>query len=79
MVLRFEGWPGRAATLDARWRLLGKDGKELALKRSTISEPIIEQGYQPLVQAMTRLLSTLAREIALEIRSRADSTAQSKS
>jgi uncharacterized lipoprotein YmbA len=79
VVLRFEGWPGRQATLDVRWRLVGKDGTELALKRSTLSEPIAEQGYQPLVQGMNRLLSALAREIALEIRARADATARSKS
>jgi len=40
VVLRFEGWLGRQATLDARWRLVGKDGNELALKRSTINEPV---------------------------------------
>jgi uncharacterized protein len=72
VVLRFDGWPGRQAMLDARWRILGKDGKELALKRSTINETIAEPGYQPLVQGMSRLLSTLATEIASEIRSRAD-------
>jgi uncharacterized lipoprotein YmbA len=70
-VVRFEGWPARQATLDARWRILGKDGKELVLKRSIINETIDEPGYQPLVQGMSRLLSTLASEIASEIRSRA--------
>jgi len=75
VVLRFDGWPGRQATLDARWRLVGKDGQEIALRRSTINEPINGAGYQPLVQGMNRLLSTLAREIASEIRSRADTQA----
>jgi uncharacterized lipoprotein YmbA len=79
VVLRFEGWPGRQATLDARWRLIGKDGNELALKRSTINEPVAGQGYQALVQGMNRLLSSLAREIASEIRSRADTSARSQS
>ena len=79
VVLRFDGWPGRQATLDARWRVVGKDGQEVALKRSTINEPIAEQGYQALVQGMNRLLSALAREIASEIRSRADASARSKS
>ncbi len=77
MVLRFDGSPGRQATLDARWRILGRDGKELALKRTTISEPITGEGYQPLVLGMNRLLDTLAREIAAEIRSRADARAGS--
>jgi uncharacterized protein len=75
VVLRFDGWPGRQATLDARWRLVGRDGKELALKRSTINEPITGEGYQPLVGGMNRLLSALAREIASEIQSRADTQA----
>jgi uncharacterized lipoprotein YmbA len=79
VVLRFEGWPGRQATLDVRWRLVGKDGKELALKRTTLNEPLAEEGYQPLVQGMNRLLSTLAREIGLEIRSRVAASTQSKS
>ena len=75
VVLRFDGWPGRQAIMDARWRLLGKDGQELALRRSTLNEPITGEGYQPLVRGMNQLLSTLAREIASEIRSRADTRA----
>ena len=78
VVLRFDGWPGRQATLDARWRLVGKDGNELALKRSTFNEPVTGQGYQALVQGMNRLLSSLAREIASEIRSRAETSARSQ-
>src|SRR5262249_14826758 len=78
VVLRFEGWPGGQATLDARWRLVGKDGQELALRRSTIKEPVPESGYQALVQGMNRSLSSLAREIAAEIQSRADASARSK-
>jgi uncharacterized lipoprotein YmbA len=75
VVLRFEGAPGHRVTLDARWRLVGRDGQELALKRSTIDEPVAGDGYQSLVLAMNRVLGTLAREIAAEIRSRADARA----
>lgn len=74
-VMRFEGSPGRQVTLDARWRLLAKDGKELALKRSTITEPVTGEGYAPIVVAMNRALGTLAREIGAEIRTRADARA----
>ena len=77
VVLRFDGWPGHQATLVARWRLLGKDGHELALKRSTINEPTTGDGYQALVRGMSQALATLAREIAAEIQSRADGRAAS--
>jgi uncharacterized protein len=75
VVMRFEGSPGHQVMLDARWRLLGKDGKELVLKRSTINEPVTGNGYQALVLGMNRVLGTLAREIAAEIRSLADGRA----
>lgn len=75
VVLRFDGSPGRQVTLDARWHVLAKDGTELVLKRSTLSERITDDGYQPLVLGMNRLLAILAREIASEILSRADARA----
>jgi len=79
VVLRFDGSPGHQVTLDARWRLLGKNGQELALKRSTINEPLTAQGYQSLVGGMSRALGALAQEIAAEIQSRADArTAESE-
>ena len=58
-----------------RWHVLDKAGKELVLKRSTIGEPITDDGYQPLILGMNRLLATLAHEIATEILSRADTPA----
>jgi len=75
VVLRFEGLPGGQVTLDARWRLVDRDGQELALRRSTMSEPVTGSGYQSLVMGMNRLLDTLAREIAAEILARADARA----
>src|SRR5262249_52403483 len=65
--LRFDGWPGRQVTLDPPSRPVGRDGQELALKRSTINQPIAGEGYQSLVQAMNQALATLAQEIAAEI------------
>ena len=75
VVLRFDGSPGRQVTLDARWRLLGKDNRELVLKRSTINEPITGEGYQPLVHGMNLAIATLAREIGSEIESRSEKRA----
>src|SRR5438132_77788 len=48
------------------------------LKRSTIDEPVAGDGYQSLVLGMNRVLGTLAREIAAEIRSRADARASGR-
>jgi len=75
MVLTFEGAPGREVTLDARWRLLGRNGQEIVLKRSTIREPLTGAGYQPLVGGLNRTLARLAQEIAGEIQSRAETRA----
>src|SRR5262249_37672596 len=62
IILRFEGSLGGQVTLDARWRVVGRDGQELALKRSTLNEPVTGSGYQSLVMGMNRLVGTLARE-----------------
>ena len=67
-VLRFDGRPGGDVTLDARWRILGRDGDELALRRSTVIEAAAGRGYESLVAAMTRALVTLGQEIAAEIK-----------
>ena len=68
-VARFEGSPGRTVNLDARWRLLGRDGKELAFKRTTLTEPASADGFPALVAAMNRSISRLAHDIGEAIRS----------
>jgi len=67
-VARFEGAAGADVTLEARWRILGGDGKELALRRSTVTEVAGAPGYGALVAAMSRALGALSREIATAIR-----------
>ena len=67
-VLRFDGRPGGDVTLDTRWRILGRDGDELAFRRSTVIETAAGSGYEPMVAAMSRALVTLGQEIAAEIR-----------
>ena len=62
-VARFEGSPGRSVTLDARWRLLTRDGKELAFKRTTVAEPISGDGFAPLIAAMNRSIDRLGEDI----------------
>ncbi len=70
-VVRFEGCPGHEVTLDARWRLLGRDGAELAFRRTTHTEPVAGSGMSSLVAAMNRAIGGLGRDIADEIRARA--------
>jgi hypothetical protein len=67
-VLRFDGRLGGDVTLDTRWRILGRDGAELAFRRSTVIETAAGPGVEPIVAAMTRALVTLGQEIATEIR-----------
>jgi len=69
-VLRFDGAPGRSAVLHARWRLLDRAGKELLLRAAVLQEPIPSFTYPALVTAESRLLASLSRDIAAEIRSR---------
>ena len=66
-VARLDGTPGRSVILDARWALLGKGNKGLAFKRSTLTEPVVEDGFPALVAAMNRAISSLGQEIGQEI------------
>jgi uncharacterized lipoprotein YmbA len=67
-VARFEGAAGLDVTLEARWRILGGDGKELVLRHSTVTEVVGAPGYSALVAAMSRALGALGRDIATAIR-----------
>ena len=63
-VMRFDGAMGGDVVLDARWRILATDGKELAVNRSVLIQPIDGTGYPAVVAAMSRALAALSREIA---------------
>ncbi len=63
-VMRFDGARGGDVVLDARWRILATDGKELAVNRSVLTQPTGRTGYQAVVTAMSRALAALSREIA---------------
>jgi len=67
VVLRFDGKLGGDLTLDARWRILDRDGAELAFRRSTVTEAAAGSGYGQMVAAMTRAAVTLGQEISAEI------------
>jgi len=66
-VARFEGVGGGDVALDARWRIVGENGKELTARRSTFSETTGAPGYGPLVAAMSRALGSLSRDIATAV------------
>jgi uncharacterized protein len=63
-VMRFDGAMGGDVVLDARWRILATDRKELAANRSLLTQPTGGTGYPALVAAMSRALAALSREIA---------------
>ena len=66
-VARFEGIGGGQVALDARWRIVDGDGKDLAVRRSTFSETTGAPGYGAVVAAMSRALGALSRDIATAI------------
>jgi len=67
-VSRFDGTVGGEVVLDARWRVLGPDRKELVLRRSVVRQSTGEGGYIGVVAAMDRSLATLSEEIALSLK-----------
>jgi uncharacterized protein len=67
-VTGFDGMVGGDVLLEARWRVLARDRKELVLRSSTVREATGEPGYLALVSAMNRSLGVLSREIADSIR-----------
>jgi uncharacterized lipoprotein YmbA len=65
---QFIGTPGRDATLNARWRIMGPKGEKALLSRtSAIREPLEESDYKSLMAAKSRALEDLSREIAQAI------------
>ena len=63
-VIRFDGRLGGDVVLEARWRILSRDRKELALRYSELVEATGAPGYPALVVAMSRSLAALSRQIA---------------
>jgi uncharacterized protein len=67
-VLRFESEPGRAATLDALWKVVSRKDGQSRSGRTTIAEPTQGANYAELVAAHSRALGRLSGEIAASIR-----------
>lgn len=68
-VIRFDGELGKRVVLEAAWVLFGKDVADPLLSRaSVLSEKVDEKGYEGLVEAQSRAIAGLGREIAEAIR-----------
>lgn len=64
-VTQFLGEPGGQASLEARWSVIGRKGKEVVVRRkSSFSEPTGASDYQALVAGLSRTVAQLSREIA---------------
>ena len=67
-IKRFDGMPGGEALLEARWTVSGKGGQAvLDAKTTTYREAVPGKTYQELVEAESRLLAALSRDIAAAI------------
>lgn len=66
-VIRFDADVGGDAVLDARWEVFDKKGQSLYLGRSTLREPVVDEGVEPVVAAMSQTVASLSREIARAI------------
>lgn len=70
-VMQFDGTKNQEVSLSVRWRLVNDDGKRvLQAKTSQFSEIIQGSDYEDLVEAMSRMLALLSREIADALNSR---------
>lgn len=69
-VSRFDGELGGDVVLVARWSIFGERGKKELLTESVrLSEPAGAEDYEAQVEAMSRVLADLSRDIADSIKS----------
>ena len=67
-VLRFDGWPGKEATLVCRWELgRGDEPAGSHPERFSATRPVEGGDYPDLVAALSSMLADLSREIAEQI------------
>jgi uncharacterized lipoprotein YmbA len=67
-ILEFEGVPGKAVTLRARWTVAaGADGIAAAVGESRIEQPVASPSWEDLVAAQDAALGQLTRQIAERI------------
>ena len=69
-IFRFDGTLGGTVVLNVRWRLLDKDGNELAFQMVTLDERPVDATYAALVASHSHLLAAVSQDIAAAIRTR---------
>ncbi|MBN1547335.1 MAG: membrane integrity-associated transporter subunit PqiC [Syntrophaceae bacterium] len=68
-IIQLNGQLGGDILLTARWTIIGgKDRKALVIKRSRFTESAGAQGYEAMVEAQSRALGHLSRDIAVSIK-----------
>jgi uncharacterized lipoprotein YmbA len=67
-ILRFDSEPGKAATLDALWKVSSANQGPVRQGRTTVDEPVQGGDCDALVAAHSRALGRLSAEIAAAIR-----------
>jgi hypothetical protein len=67
-VMKMDGILGKEAVLEAWWSIVsGKESKVLVSKQSRITEAVRSQSYEAFVQAHSKALEALSRDVAQEI------------
>lgn len=69
-VTRFDGTPGGDVSLKARWAILGDDGNEVLLSRTSsfIEHAGKPPDYEAIVSAQSRVVEALSHDIAMAIK-----------
>jgi uncharacterized lipoprotein YmbA len=64
-IRQFDGRLGEYASLNATWMIIGPEGEApLVVRRTIIQEAVTGEGYDGLVDAQSRALARLCRDIA---------------
>ncbi len=69
-IRQFHGISGQEAILDLSWRIETGGGQTISRHNGSFREPIIGDGFKPLVAAESRLLAQCAHAIATSLRGR---------
>lgn len=64
VVIQMDGILGKETALDAWWTISNKDDVALVTRAFKLAEPVQGEGYLALVQAQSRMIGALSREIA---------------